>query len=128
MLTSEKTSAGTQERVEEPFGAILALRVEEECGDTVVKLPKDYQKVFGDQKVLVTEVSKPRPEQERHAKLGQVNHLKSMEILQLRNQLSDLKVTYAETQTVVTPSGAILLTQRRDGSTVIQSWIKPERK
>jgi hypothetical protein len=71
-------------------------------------------------RVLATEESKTRPDQERLAKLGQVNHLKSMETLQPRNQLSDLMLTCAETQAVVTPSGAILLTQRRDGSTVIQ--------
>jgi hypothetical protein len=80
----------------------------------------EIQNVLMIRRVLVTEENRLQPDQERLAKLGTVNHHKSTETLQPRNQLSDLKVTYAETQTVVTPSGAILLTQRRDGSTVIQ--------
>ena len=66
-------------------------------------------------------------EQERHAKLGKVKYHTSMQTMLPISQLSDLKATYAETQTTVTPSGATLLTPIRDGSTVIQSTLKEQQ-
>ena len=60
---------------------------------------------------------------ETHAKLGTNNHHRSMETHQQRNQIMDLKVTCAETQTGETASGVTPQTRKLDGSTVIQSSL-----
>ena len=64
-----------------------------------------------------------------HAKHGTHNSHTSTAIHQPRNQIPDLvMVNIAETQTTVTPSGAILLTQKSDSNTVIQKFhVMPPR-
>ena len=72
---------------------------------------------------MVTEVSKTRPEVERLAKHGAHNlHISTPEdqvASMTRASTTALSATIAETQMVPRTFGATLLTQRRDGKTVI---------
>jgi len=88
-----------------------------------MKSSKEIQKAFGAPRVLDIEESKPKLDQEDHAKLGILNHHRNITMVPTRNQVLVKKLTTAETQVVVTPSGATLLIQRRDGNTVIPSFL-----
>jgi len=88
-----------------------------------MKSQLDQQKAFGEQRVLDTEESKPKLDQEEHAKLGTNKLHTSIAMVSIRNQVLVKKLTTAETQVVVTPSGATPLIQRRDGNTVIPSFL-----
>jgi len=92
-----------------------------------MKLLKDQLKVFGDQKVLVTEVNKPKLDLERRAKLGTNKLHISTIITKTRNLDLVKKLTTAEIQMVVTPSGVILLILPKDGNTVIQSILREKQ-
>jgi len=84
---------------------------------------KESLKAFGDLKVSNTEENKLKLDQEELAKLGINNLHRNITMVLTRNQDLDKKVTYAEIQMVVTQSGVIPLIQKRDGSTVIQSFL-----
>jgi len=122
-MTSEKTSAEIQVEVPELSGAGLEEKEEERCGDTAMRLIKRTLNVLMALKVLDTEESRTKLDQERHAKLGILNLHRNITMVLTRNLDLDKKVTYAEIQMVVTQSGVIPLIQKRDGSTVIQSFL-----
>jgi len=86
-----------------------------------MKSQLDQQKAFGEQRVLDTEESKPKLDQEEHAKLGTNKLHTSIAMVSIRNQALVKKLISAETQVVETQSGAIPLMQAKDGNIVIQS-------
>jgi hypothetical protein len=98
-------------------------RKKKRCGDTAMSSKKESLKAFGDLKVSNTEENKLKLDQEELAKLGINNLHRNITMVLTRNQDLDKKVTYAEIQMVVTQSGVIPLIQKRDGSTVIQSFL-----
>jgi hypothetical protein len=89
-----------------------------------MKSKKENLKVFGDSKVLDTEESRPKLDQERHAKLGLLNlhrSIKRVLVGRNRKQTGDKKPTIAETQMMMILSGVLLPIQIPDLSIVIQS-------
>jgi hypothetical protein len=123
MLISEKTSAEIQAKVEVLYGATLDIEAAEDCGDTVMKSLKESLNVLMVLKVLATEESRPKLEQERHVKLGLLNLHSSIKRVLVglnRNQTGDKKPTFAETQMMIKRSGVLLPIQIPDLNIVTQ--------
>lgn len=77
------------------------------------------QKYAQETNAMAIEEDKPKPKEARNARDGINKLLTSTVILQRRDQLPVFGVTSAETQMEVRLFGAILLTPKRDGSTVM---------
>lgn len=113
-------SSSGKDRVEEPYSG-------ESSMSTPLLLRRNQnsdQKYAQERNAMAIEEDKPKPDQARHARDGINKLLTDMETLQRRDQAQVSSETIAETQIIATPFGAILLTRKRDGSTVIQSARK----
>ena len=116
------TSADTHVLMLALYGAILLTQTRD--GSTAIQFHHHQcldQKLAVEKNAQATEVSKSKPEVEEHAKLGLSILHKSVLTSTNQKETQNLLRTSADTHVLMLAlSGAIPLTLRRDGSTVIQ--------